>query len=717
MSKAEEAPYKANILLVDDQPAKLLSYEAVLSELNANLIKAGSAREALEHLLRTEISVVLMDVCMPETDGFELAAMIREHPRFKKIAIIFVSAIHLTELDRLRGYEAGAVDYVPVPVVPEMLRAKVRVFTELHRKTRELEQLNGQLELRVAERTAALEASHTRLLQSEQRRNLAMTAGRMGSWDWSPADNRCEWDAGQYAIFGVTPQHFNPTGDTIDALVHPADRDRVDQARRKAAATGGPYQVEYRIRRPDGEQRWVQSTGGPSFDRHGAITHLSGITHDITERKQSEETLQRLNEDLEQRIEERTREREAALAQLFEAQKLDTIGHLTGGVAHDFNNLLMAVLGSLELLHKYLPDDPRAARLFENAVKGAQRGAALTQRLLAFARRQELKPEAVALTELVSGMDALLERALGVGIRLQVDLPQELPAIRVDYNQLELALLNLAVNARDAMANGGVLKISAGSQCVAPEEVLGLTAGEYVQIVVADTGSGMDAATLARASEPFFTTKGLGKGTGLGLSMVHGLAAQSGGKLSLFSEPEHGTAVHLWLPQAAPVAALPVQEPPRRPAPDVPTQFRTILVVDDDLLVSTGTVAMLEDLGHRVTEAHSGPAALEILRADRSIELVITDHAMPDMTGVELAAQIQSLYPEIKILLATGYAELPEGSAAPHPRLAKPFQQRELAAAIASLTASPTDLNLRPLPMPRSVRGPTTATLDLKPAD
>jgi PAS domain S-box-containing protein len=678
---------EANILLVDDQPAKLLSYEAVLSELGLNLIKATSAREALEHLLRTEVAVVLMDVCMPETDGFELAEMIREHPRFQKTAIIFVSAIHLTDLDRLRGYEAGAVDYVPVPVVPEVLRAKVRVFTELHRKTRELERLNDELELRVTERTSALEASNHLLRESERRRSLAMTAGRMGAWDWEPATGAYEWDPGLYAIFGVDPASFVPTEDSILALVHPDDRDGVQAVRAGANENATSHIQEFRVVRPDGEVRWCRSAGGPTLDPSNGVMRLSGVTHDITERKRSEEALQRLNEELERRIEARTRERETALAQLFEAQKLDTIGHLTGGVAHDFNNLLMAVLGSLELLGKRLPEDDRSQRLLENAVKAAQRGAALTQRLLAFARRQELRPEAVDLAQLVRGMDALLERALGAGVRLELDMPDALPPIRVDANQLELSLLNLVVNARDAMPAGGVLTLSASAQTVAEDPRL--PDGGYVRICVSDTGSGMDETTLAKASEPFFTTKGPGKGTGLGLSMVQGLAAQSGGGLRLSSELGRGTTAELWLPQAEP-DPVPAAAQPEGPAEIPLTGQIRVLVVDDDVLVSTGTVAMLEDLGHTVVEAHSGAQALERLAAGEQVDLVITDHAMPEMTGIELARRIRAAYPGLKIILATGYAELPQGVESEFPRLAKPFHQKELAAAIFGLNSAVT---------------------------
>jgi signal transduction histidine kinase/ActR/RegA family two-component response regulator len=545
---------RVNILLVDDQHAKLLSHEAILAGIGENLLKASSASQAFECLLKNEIALVLIDVCMPDLDGFELAAMIREHPRFQTTAIIFVSAIMMTYPDQLRGYQLGGVDYVPVPVVPELLRAKVKVFVDLYRKTRQLERFNAELEQRVAERTSEL---------------------------------------------------------------------------------------------------------------------------------------QRFNEQLELRIKERTRERETALAQLFEAQKMDTIGQLTGGVAHDFNNLLMAVLGSLSLLEKRLPEDPRSHRLLQNAVQGAQRGAALTQRLLAFSRRQELKPEAVDVQQLVCGMKELLERALGHGVELRTQFQGTLPAALVDANQLELALLNVALNARDAMPNGGVLTISASQHRQTMDGAdASLGPGDYVHIMITDNGIGMDQMTLAKATEPFFTTKGPGKGTGLGLSMVHGLAAQSGGLLRINSAPTVGTTIELWLPMAK-NAALPAANdvPSLAPAPYVGPC--TVLIVDDDLLVMTGISAMIEDLGHTPIEAHSGAEALAKLASGTEIDLVITDHAMPAMTGLQLARHVHETYPGLPVILATGYAELPGDPASLGIlRLAKPCNQYDIATAIQSALGS-----------------------------
>jgi two-component sensor histidine kinase/DNA-binding response OmpR family regulator len=280
---------KVNILLVDDQPSKLLTYEVILRELGDNLIMASSGKEALEHLLKNEIAVVLMDVSMPELDGFQLASMIREHPRFQKIAMIFVSAIYLAEIDHLRGYEMGAVDYVPVPVVPEVLRAKVRVFTDLYRKNRQLERLNAELEQRVSERTAALEASTMRLLESEQRRSLALAAGSMGSWDWDLVTGKIMWDAGQHAIYGVVPGQFAITPEHYKVLIVPEDWDSLQEGMQTLLQLGQPHQAEFRVRRPNGEIRWCASTAAASLDGSGKVVRISGVTMDITERKDAEE--------------------------------------------------------------------------------------------------------------------------------------------------------------------------------------------------------------------------------------------------------------------------------------------------------------------------------------------------------------------------------------------------------------------------------------------
>jgi len=680
-----------NILLVDDQPAKLLSYEVILQELGENLIRAGSAREAFEHLLRNQVAVILIDVMMPDMDGFELATMIRGHPRFEQAAIIFVSAVHMTDLDRLRGYEVGAVDYVSVPVVADLLRAKVRVFADLYRKTRQLARVNVELERRVTERTAALEASSARLRESDQRRSLALAAGHMGAWDWELLTNAQSWDEGQHRIFGTDPQHFLPSAAAMLAIVHPEDRNALQTVTSTAASNGTEYAAEFRIVRPDGEVRWCVVGAAPTLGAGGHAVRISGVTHDVTEQRRSRDILTEANAELERRVEDRTHEREAALARIHEMQKMESLGQLTGGVAHDFNNLLMVILVNLELLRKRLPDDPMATRLLNGAIQGAERGATLTERMLAFARRQELKPETVDVPSLVNGMTDLLRRSLGPAIQIGTDFINDLPAIRVDPNQLELTLLNLAVNARDAMPLGGQLVIAARRMADSTGGPVGLVPGPYLRLAVSDGGLGMDAETLKRATEPFFTTKGVGKGTGLGLSMVHGFAAQSGGGMQIISNPGVGTTIELWLPVATNAAGQEhVAADSREPnvATVGPAPPMCIMVVDDDPLVAAGTADMLRDMGHTVIEVCSGARALETLRSGAQIALVITDHAMPGMTGLQLAKQIQENWPSMPVILASGYADLPDDTVLNLPRLAKPYRQEQLASLINQLLGS-----------------------------
>src|ERR1700686_1212781 len=292
---------RVNVLLVDDQPAKLLSYEVILQELGENLIKTASAREAFECLLKNDVAVVLVDVCMPDLDGFELAAMIRDHPRFRRTAIIFISAIHLTDVDRLRGYEMGAVDYVPVPVIPEVLRAKIRVFAELYRKTRQLERFNAELEDRVRAPTGELEESTERVLESQQRRSLALAAGRMGSWDWDWLNGDWMWDEGQFRIFGVDSQSFDVNPASVQALLHPEDVDELRRAMVQFNKGARSYEAEFRIIRPDGDIRWCVGTAAATVDKAGRVIRVSGVTVDITERKRAEERQNLLTREVDHR--------------------------------------------------------------------------------------------------------------------------------------------------------------------------------------------------------------------------------------------------------------------------------------------------------------------------------------------------------------------------------------------------------------------------------
>ncbi|MEY9641391.1 PAS domain S-box-containing protein [Bradyrhizobium japonicum] len=446
---------------------------------------------------------------------------------------------------------------------------------------------------------------------------------------------------------------------TSYAILH-TDEDRASGAPARAlleAERYGKSAVEaWRVRR-DGSRFWAEATLVAVRNESGLITGFAKIVRDISERRRAQEALDRARE------------------ALTLSQKMETIGQLTGGVAHDFNNLLAAVLGSLELLKKRLQtDDPKIQRLVDNAMQGAQRGALLTQRLLAFARKQDLKPAVVDIAALVRGMASLLK--FEAGVRIDTLFPLDLPNVKIDANQLELAILNLAVNARDAMPAGGLITISAR------DEQHEAGAPRYVALSVSDTGCGMDEETLKHAQEPFFTTKGIGKGTGLGLSMVHGLAEQSGGRLVLKSRLGVGTTAEIWLPVAEEEAALPAPRA-EAPAPMLRADRRlSVLLVDDDPLVLENTAAMLEDLGHAVVEARSGEEALDLLRRTQAIELVVTDYAMPVMTGLQLAEAVVVERPGTVILLSTGYAELPIDARSNLRRLSKPFDQAALEKAI-----------------------------------
>ena len=414
--------------------------------------------------------------------------------------------------------------------------------------------------------------------------------------------------------------------------------------------------------RNDGSRFWAHVVIDAIRNEQGDLLGFAKVTRDITDKKNAQEAL------------------EATRAALFQSQKMEAVGTLVGGIAHDFNNLLAVLLGNLELLRKRLPDDARTARLLDNSMQAAQRGASLTQRMLAFARRQDLKVEPVDVRDLVNGMSDLLQRSISSAAQIETRFPMRLDPVLVDANQLELALLNLVVNARDAMPDGGTITISARTGDASNVKA---ASGSFVCVSVTDTGQGMDEATLARAVEPFFTTKGVGKGTGLGLSMVHGLAEQCGGRLVLTSQKGRGTTAELWLPIAE------VESPcvvPDRASEDSGQSARAlrIMVVDDDSLVLSNTAAMLDDLGHEVIEATSGEQALRILRRSGAVDLLITDQMMPGIRGTQLIEAVRSEWPDLRVILATGYAETPSGSD-DVPRLNKPFMQQDLARAIASI--------------------------------
>jgi PAS domain S-box-containing protein len=616
-------------------------------------------REAFEAALRKRsYDLILADHALPTFDGESALTIARA---LVETPFIFVSGT-LGEDVAVEALKRGATDYVVKQRLDRLPRVATRAMSE------------------AIERTERLRAEKA-LAESEL--NFSTLVDAMPQLCWmANADGYITWYNQRWHDYtGTTAEEMEGWG--WQAVHDPEMLPHVVESWTRSIETGEPFEMTFPLRGADGTFRPFLTRAQPVRDADGRLLRWIGTNTDISPQREAEEALRRLNEELEQRVVEAVSAREEMLKQFADLQKLETIGQLTGGVAHDFNNLLTPILGNLDLIRMRLQGDERSQRLIGNALRSAERARTLVQRLLAFARRQVLESRAVDVPELVSGMTDLLSRSIGPQIAIQVEAEGGLPPARVDPNQLELAILNLAVNARDAMPGGGTLRIRVDAAGVGPDDRLNMRHGRYVRVSVIDSGTGMDAVTLRHAIEPFYSTKGVGKGTGLGLSMVHGLAGQSGGALRLASAPGEGTTAEIWLPIADDPADRigSVNEEP------VPTRPLAILLVDDEELVRTGTAEMLAELGHHVIQAGSGAAALLQLEECSSLDLVITDYLMPGMTGAELAAEIQKRRPSLAILLATGYATLAGDQMASLPLLPKPFRQHELAARIAALTS------------------------------
>ncbi|MGW8466630.1 PAS domain S-box protein [Pseudomonas sp. CLCA07] len=500
------------------------------------------------------------------------------------------------------------------------------------------------------------------LKQSEQQfRLLVQSVTDYAIYMLSPDGRLTNWNQGAQRIKGYRPEEV--IGQHFSMFYTPEDREAGEPQRAlETAIREGRFENKaWRVRK-DGTRFFAHVVVDPIWGDTGTLLGFAKITRDITEATLAQQDL------------ERTREA------LFQAQKMQAIGQLSGGIAHDFNNLLTVILGNLEIVRKRIGDDPKLTRLVDNARQGALRGVSLTQRMLAFARRQELKFESVEIPALIEGISGLLRSSLGPSVVLETHFCAELEPVMADVNQLELAVLNLVTNARDAMPDGGEIVITAKKAEPGDQTALSLKEGSYVCLSVTDTGEGMNEETLASAMDPFFTTKGVGKGTGLGLSMVHGFIEQLGGRLILKSRKDIGTTAELWIPVATPASD---NRPVIEEEQSAPVAQLCVLVVDDDSLVLTSTGLLLEDLGHRVIAAISGAKALELFESEQHIDLVITDMAMPHMNGAQLAQAIRLKKPDLPIILATGYAERLEGFATMLPRLSKPYTQLNLVDVIA----------------------------------
>ncbi|WP_017517889.1 PAS domain S-box protein [Pseudomonas nitroreducens] len=477
-----------------------------------------------------------------------------------------------------------------------------------------------------------------------------------------PSGNVTSWNPGAARIKGYHPEEI--IGRRFDCFYCDEDRQGgIPEASLSTALAEGRYEEERLQMRKDGSRFWANIVIDPVYDDAGELMGFAKITRDITDKRRAQEEL------------------EHARDELIQSQKMESLGQLTGGVAHDFNNLLTVILGGLQVLQRHLPkDNDKVQTIWKNALEATRRGAQLTQRMLAFARKQRLFPQPLHLPTLLQEMSELLVSSLGPTISLETRFPLQLDCVMSDQNQLELAIINLATNARDAMPDGGSITFSARNAVVAPRQSGKLAPGEYVCLAVTDSGQGMSEDTLRRAAEPFFTTKPTGKGTGLGLSIVHGLAQQQGGALLLRSTPGMGTTAEIWLP-AVKVKVEP-EAADTAPADELYAEMNEplglhVLVVDDDALVLAGTSALLSDLGCAVIRADSARAALQLLE-QASFDLVITDFAMPDMDGMLLIQKVRQSHPQLTCVLTTGYAGRLDTLADSVLRLPKPFDRDQL---------------------------------------
>jgi PAS domain S-box-containing protein len=628
-----------------------------------------STREAFVAALTSgAYELILADRRLPNFDGE--AALNIAHAIAPEIPFIFVSGTPGEDI-AVEALKRGATDYVVKQHLARLPGVTRRALSEAAERI----ERERAAETGLAETGLGVNAADFAMLVDAMPQ-LCWSADSAGSINWY---NR-RW----YDYTGTTPEEMQRRG---WQSVH--DPDRLPEVLRRWTAaidSGKSFEMIFPLRGADGVFRPFLTRTYPVRNTAGKVVRWLGTNTDVSAQREAEEALRRLNETLEQRIVDATAERQAMMAKLHDAQRMETIGQLTGGVAHDFNNLLTPIVGSFDILQTRLPPDDRSQRLIRGGLQAAERAKTLVQRLLAFSRQQVLEPRAVDVASLVEEMRELIVRSLSSKISLEIAAPDTLAAARIDPHQLELALLNLAVNARDAMPEGGALRIALDERQVGPGDGVGLRHGTYVRLAVTDTGTGMDATTLKSAIEPFYTTKGVGKGTGLGLSMVHGLAAQSGGTLILSSEPGCGTRAEIWLPAAS--AQADAGNGVAQPG-DLSIRPFTILLVDDEVLVRNATFDMLTELGHQVIEASSGAQALDLLRRGAAPDLVITDYLMPVMNGAELAQEIKSGHPELPILLLTGYASLAGNKMADLALLPKPFRQTELAATIDRLVLGP----------------------------
>ena len=633
---------RARILVVDDDERNLLALQTVLEEV-ADVVLARSGEEALRQLLKGEFAVILLDVYMPMMDGYETAQIIRSREQTKRIPIIFLSAVNKETEHLIRGYSMGAVDYVFKPVEPVVLQSKVAVFVDLYQMRREIQRkARAEQELLDANLRANAE-----LLRTEQELRLAEQR-QLAIIESLPIVLYLETsgDDGPRIPHFVSGNFESLTGYAFEAVlanpdlwrtrVHAEDRVRVEKTL-EARRNQENFSVEYRWQHADGQYRHFLDQAVLLRDEIGQPLEYAGTLLDITDRKQLEN-------------------------QLLQAQKMDAIGKLTGGIAHDFNNLLAAVLGGLGLIERRIALQDDQKKIVHMTKHAAEQGAELVARLLSFARRQRLEPAPIDVGRLAGSVRDLLAHTLGGLIELKWENAADIWQAYADDTQLELALMNLIINARDAMPQGGTIAVTAVNVTLDHDDG-SLPPGDYVVFAVTDQGGGIPSELIERVMEPFFTTKPVGKGTGLGLSMVYGFAQQSGGTIRIDSRLGDGTKVEIWLPRAIATDLPAVDDDSALPPLSSGPRGLCVLLVDDHEGVRATVEAMLCDFGHVVMTASDGPAALKLLgKKGAKFDLLVTDYAMPLLSGTELVKRARETRPGLPAIMITGNADAVESA-------------------------------------------------------